>query len=105
MRQSGLLTCVILAGLVQTPFASAADKKLIEFGWDEPDTQFLRDHIVEMEKAPFDGCVFHAQDTRPNGKRGDFMWECWGKQAFTWEQLRPALEELKATRFQKFTDN
>ncbi|MDB6030198.1 MAG: hypothetical protein JWM16_536 [Verrucomicrobiales bacterium] len=105
MRQSILLTCGILAVLLESPFALAADKKLIEFGWDEPDTQFLRDYIAEMEKTPFDGCVFHAQYTRPNGKRGDFMWECWGKQAFTEEQLQPALEELKATHFQKWTEN
>src|SRR5689334_1414081 len=35
-------------------------KRLIEFGWDEPDTAFMKKHIGEMEKTPFDGCVFHA---------------------------------------------
>ena len=27
-------------------------KKLIEFGWDEPDTAFLREHIAAMQKTP-----------------------------------------------------
>src|SRR3954451_1301335 len=29
-------------------------KKVIEFGWDEPDTAFLRKHIARMERTPFD---------------------------------------------------
>lgn len=38
--------------------ARALDKKLIEYGWDVPFTDFVRDHIREMEKRPFDGLVF-----------------------------------------------
>jgi len=42
----------------------AACKKVIEFGWDEPDTAFLRQHIGQMERALFDGCVFHVNFNR-----------------------------------------
>ncbi|MEW6358556.1 MAG: sugar-binding protein [Planctomycetota bacterium] len=36
----------------------ALDKKLIEYGWDVPFPDFLRDHIREMERLPFDGIIF-----------------------------------------------
>jgi hypothetical protein len=99
-----LLVCLLLsavAGLGQ----SVRQKKLIEFGWDEPDTAFLRQHIAEMQQTPFDGCVFHVLYRKADGSSGRFTWEGWGKTAFTAEQLRPALEDLKATRFGAFRHN
>ena len=33
-------------------------KKLIEYGWDVPFPDFVRDHIREMEQRPFDGLIF-----------------------------------------------
>src|SRR4051794_378349 len=80
-------------------------KKLIEFGWDEPDTAFLRRHIAEMERTPFDGCVFHPTATGPGGKREDFIWQCWSNRAFTRAELQPALDDLKATPLRRFTSN
>ena len=65
-------------------------KKLIEFGWDEPDTAFLRQHIAEMEQTPFDGCVFHVMSADPQGKRENFTWLGWGRRAFTEAELEPA---------------
>jgi hypothetical protein len=84
----------------------AEKKKLIEFGWDEPSTEFMRKHIAEMEKTPFDGCVFHAHWKTPGGgPSGDFMWDCWGQKTFTIEQLQHAIDDLKATPFKRFTHN
>lgn len=80
-------------------------KKLIEFGWDEPDPAFLRKHITEMEQMPFDGVVFHANYTKPDGRTGSFLDEAWGRRAFTMAELQPALRDLQATRFRRFTDN
>ncbi len=85
--------------------APPSTRRLIEMGWDEPDTRFMRQHIAVMEKAPFDGCVFHVLYTRPDGKPGNFTWEFWGKRAFHADELQPALDDLKATRFHRFTDN
>jgi hypothetical protein len=82
-----------------------AQKSLIEFGWDEPGTEFMREHIDEMEMSPFDGCVFHVDYDKGDGGKGSFTWECWGKKAFTYEELTPAVEDLKATRFRRFTGN
>jgi len=46
--------------LITPAGAKAAEKKLIEFGWDEPDMAFMREHAAEMECSPFDGCVFQT---------------------------------------------
>jgi hypothetical protein len=47
--------------------------KLIEWGWDEPDTKFMRANINGMEQFPFDGLVFHA--TSNEGVH--LSWEVW----------------------------
>src|SRR3954468_5395895 len=78
-------------------------KKLIEFGWDEPDTAFLRQHIARMEQTPFDGCVFHTNALNKDGKNAaGFMWECWGSKTFRESDLAASLEDLKATPFKRF---
>jgi hypothetical protein len=80
-------------------------KKLIEFGWDEPDTSFMRQHIAAMEESPFDGTVFHVMYTKPDGSDGSFMNECWGKRAFKGEEFSKALADLRATAVKKFKSN
>ena len=37
------------------------DKKLIEYGWDVPTPDFIRTHIGEMKKRPFDGLIFRLK--------------------------------------------
>ena len=80
-------------------------KRLIEFGWDEPDTAFLRRHIDQMEKTPFDGCVFHVMATDPRGNLENFTWLCWGRRAFTEAELKAASDDLKATHARRFRHN
>lgn len=104
-----MLRCVIIGVLAAVAVAATAQpakhKQLIEFGWDEPDTAFLRTHIAEMQKTPFDGCVFHLNYKKVDGGAGSFTWEGWGKRAFTEEELRPARDDLKATPFGRFQSN
>lgn len=70
-------------------------KKIVEYGWDVPYPDFIRQNIREMEKRPFEGIIFrtkgfnHAFDIRP-----------W-KQA----ELQPQLNTLADIKWQKFTDN
>ena len=97
------LLCVVVA--THLGAAEPKTKRLIEFGWDEPGTEFLREHIAEMEKTPFDGCVFHADYARPGGGKGSFTWDCWGTNAFTEADLQKAFDDLKATRSRRFTHN
>ena len=96
-----------LASLVSAQQATrpASSKKLIEFGWDEPDTAYMRLHIAEMEKTPFDGTVFHVNYAGDEGKPQTFMSAGWGKRAFTMAELQPAIDDLKATPFKSFTHN
>ena len=57
---------VIILGLLSASVPAVAQpgsvkgKKVIEWGWDEPDTKFMRENIEKMEQFPFDGLVFHA---------------------------------------------
>jgi len=78
----------------------ASRKKLIEWGWDEPDTKFMRENIEKMEQFPFDGLVFHALSS----KGGNQAWEVWGNRKFATEEFQEAVDDLKATRFNRFTD-
>lgn len=99
------MVTILAALVVCTQSLSACEKKLVEFGWDEPGTGFMREHAGEMDRSPFDGCVFHVDYKKPGGGNGSFTWECWGKKAFTYDELKPAVEDLKATKFRRFTDN
>ena len=102
----GLLLVVLVAFVgFSGRAAETGFKKLIEFGWDEPDTEFLRQHIAEMEAAPFDGCVFHINYRKPGGKSGNFTWEAWGTNVFAETDLKSSLDDLKATGFRRFTHN
>jgi hypothetical protein len=101
-----LLAVLILLG----PSCAAAGepdrpRRLVEFGWDEPDTAFLRAHLAEMERTPFDGCVFHANYRDADGKVGNLAWEFWGRRAFTEEELSGAFDDLRALDPRRFRSN
>ena len=74
---------------------SRPKKKIIEYGWDVPYPDFVRDNIREMEKRPFEGIIFrtkgfdHVFDVRP-----------WNK-----ADLQPQLDTLAQIKWGKFTDN
>ena len=88
----GVVLCVLAAR------AESADQKLIEFGWDEPDPAFMRAHLGEMERTPFDGCVFHVDATNASGGTSRFTWEGWGTRAFTEAELQHAVDDLRALK-------
>src|SRR5947209_14495110 len=75
-------------------------KKLIEWGWDEPDTKFMLQNVEKMEQFPFDGLVFHAT----SGKGDNLAWEVWGSKKFAPDDFKQAIDDLKATKFNRFTD-
>ncbi len=92
------LVC-ILAACAAT---AGQNKKLIEFGWDEPDTGFLRSNIVQVQKTAFDGCVFHVDYRKGDGKKGSFTWESWGTNAFTDADVAEAFKDLKSIKWGSF---
>jgi hypothetical protein len=79
-------------------------KRLIQWGWDEPDTAFLRQHIRDMEESPFDGCVFSVRYGQPSGG-GSFTWEFWGRRRFELHNVAEALADLRALHPRRFRDN
>jgi hypothetical protein len=83
-------------------YAATNGKKLIEFGFDQPDTAFMVQHITEMERMPFDGTVFTANLNNGYHSITDYYW---GGAAFTANNMTKALKDLRATPFHKFTDN
>lgn len=100
-----LLLTLLLASPATTAPAPTPPKYLIEFGWDEPTTAFMRQHLKQMEQTPFDGTVYHIQYRNPDGSLGSFMNDCWGRRAFSDAELQNALDDLAATPFHTFTHN
>ncbi len=105
MRSAIAVLCVALAGLAaaQEP-AKKPDpwegKKLIEWGWDEPGTKFMRENVEKMEQLPFDGLVFHADSSRG----GSLNWEMWGTRKFETAEFQHTVDDLRATRFRRLTE-
>ncbi|MBM4036589.1 MAG: hypothetical protein FJ291_33040 [Planctomycetes bacterium] len=102
VRQALLLACGLAAA------ACAADarrpKKLIQTGWDQPDTERLMQNLAEMEKRPFDGVVVGAvgqiDEKRRCNLRTAFVNEKWQREWFN-----PCLAHLKACKPKRLTDN
>jgi len=93
---------VALAGATMIAPARGASggKKLIESGYDEPDTRFIRAHIAEMEQSPFDGLLFHVVSDH-----GDSLtWHIWSHKRFERSDFDGAVNDLDSTRFRKFTE-
>lgn len=99
------LSAFLVLTALSSPAAERKFKKLIEFGWDEPGTAFMREHIAEMERAPFDGVVFHVDAQKPGGGQRGLTWTGWGTNRFEESEMRQAIDDLRATKFHRFTDN
>lgn len=85
--------------------AAVFHKKFIELGWDIPSTVWLRERWREMEQtAPFDGVMFKLEAKDDQGRRvtSEAIWD-----GHPWQRewLEPARADLKACRFDRFTDN
>jgi hypothetical protein len=106
-RATAALAMSLLAAIASACLATPqpGTKKVLEWGWDEPDPAFMRAHLAELESSPFDGVIYHLGYTTPAGKAGNFTWEFWGHRAFAMSQLAPGLADLRATPFRSLTDN
>lgn len=102
----GLLQFVSACFAHKLVLAQGLDKtKVIEFGWDEPNTTFVKNNILRMEQLPFDGLVMSVRYLNSAGQSVIFSNNAFGTELITWEQVQPALSDLKQIRFKKFTDN
>jgi hypothetical protein len=88
--------CLALACVFASFSVASAQqaKKLIEFGWDEPNTAFMRKHIAEMEKTPFDGTVFDMNFKAADGSMQNYVWHCWSTRAFKESDFQQAIDDL-----------
>ena len=100
---------IILLSLVAPVFGfepGTKGKKLISYGQDWPNPAYLRAHIADMEKHPFDGVVIGVTQTRePKLSEGVLGHRIWGRERIAPEVIEPAIEDLRATKFTRFTDN
>jgi len=72
---------------------SVKGKKFIASGWHMPDSGYIRQNIASMEKLPYSGLIF-----------GDF-YPFWKGLRNQQGDLAVYVENVKATKFHKFTDN
>ena len=79
------------------------EKKLLQWGWDEPDTAYLRAHLPKMEESPFDGCIFGVRYGE-GGRGGSFSWQAWGRRRFTDDDLASAFADLRTLRPRRFSE-
>lgn len=89
--------CVVMFAI--STFAHAEEdrypgKKMIVFG-RVPTSEYVRDNIREMEKIAFDGLII------ADGQN----WKTWSTQPLDMQEFQPLIDNVKATKFDRFTDN
>jgi len=85
-------------------------KKLIETGWDEPDTERLLQNLEDMEKRPFDGVVvgvagWKEDEATPPARKRVPLRPAFSRDPWKREWFQKPIEDLKACKFRRFTDN
>lgn len=102
-----VLVCFMLKSSLVLPADNPyAGKKLIEYGWDVPSTRTVRQDVRKMETVAFDGVVIKVlagPDQRESSE--SLGWRMFSKVAFKPEEYQHAIADLKATRFERFSDN
>lgn len=79
-------------------------KKLIHLGWDQPTTEYARDHWKELdETAPFDGVTFEVRFSDEGQNYTEY--HTMTPKKWRREALQVPLKNLQSTRFKKLTNN
>lgn len=110
LLMGGVLSWLIAFALQPTDTAQSP-KRLIYYGWGTRDTMFVREHFQEMEEMPFDGIGISVAIDRKAWQQGrtdttnKLDWNIFGPKAFRLDDFLPAIEDLKAAKWRKFTDN
>lgn len=109
-RRIYLMVIAMIALLKSTAaISSAGEKKLIEYGWDCPDTAYFKANIEQMEKTPFSGVVILVRsqpgEPRLGGTEDVLGWKVFGKTRFSEGQIQHAIDDLKSTPRKRLTDN
>jgi hypothetical protein len=54
-RRSAVVAALLALTIVSVARAQSSGAKVVQWGWDEPTAQHVRDNIAAMEQKPFDG--------------------------------------------------
>ena len=86
---------------------SVADKKLIKWGWDVPSTELVRRNIRRMEQTGYDGIGIRFLIPPEQAGSESFEVDAWwiSSRKLQPDRFAQAIEDLKATKFERFTDN
>jgi len=96
--------CLLLPALTSSAFAQPIQKKLIELGWDKPDTTSLRNNLKQMEQTPFSGVIINITGKNEKGEKISF-YHAFSNAIWKKEYFQSSIEDLKAIHSQKLTDN
>jgi hypothetical protein len=98
-------------GQAQGQTSAPSAKKLIYYGWGNPEMQYVREHWRDMESMPFDGVgIMVAVDRQAwqQGKRdtgNQLGWQVMGRRTFQMEEFREVIADLKSAQWQTMPDN
>ena len=82
------------------------DKKIIKTGQDRPTPAYLRDHVAEMERLPFDGLAIALErpgDEERHLRRLEYQW--WQPRPIEQQVHEDTVAVLAPVPFSRFTDN
>ncbi|MDO8589110.1 MAG: beta galactosidase jelly roll domain-containing protein [Armatimonadota bacterium] len=98
---------VLLCAFAATSLsAGTQEKKIVQYGGEPRDTAYVRQHVAEIEKVPLDGIAITVIGMDGSGKStGSLGWQLFTKTSFRLEDCRRAVDDLKATKFKRFTEN
>ena len=99
-----LATMCASACLAQEESGLAA-KKIIGFAPDRVDTAYLREHVAAIEQLPLDGLILTVHDDNWMGRKDkrNSLW--FGGVPYARKDFTNTIATLKATKFNRFTDN
>lgn len=78
-------------------------KKVIEFGWDVATPAYLRDHVRDMERRPFDGVIFRLPEEV--GAARVFETRQWARVSQNQIRLAEEVDTAGQIQWERFTDN
>ncbi len=110
VAQTVVVVAMMLLGVCSVQAGSftptTEGKKIIEYGWDSQNPAYIRAHLSEMEKGPFDGVVILTPKyAKPGERRQSLGWLVFGKERFQPADYEYLLPDLRAIHSKKLTDN
>jgi hypothetical protein len=93
----GRFGILLLAGLGLSALSmrEAPRKKLVEFGWDVPYPDEVKERVREMEERPFDGILLRLRE----------YGEAFDTRRWDEARLAPQIETLRGVAWKRFNDN